>query len=178
MKKISEEEFRDYMDYKKFMSEEEMSRLRELHETWNDEIGRLKRRLENGSVPLNQVLDHPALFRAYPELKETRVQIRETDGGVEGGYNPADNTITISKSARDNLSTLLHEAQHAIQEIEGFTRGASTEYWMDRNAREQPELDARMEEHHGRRSRETDPAVRGRTCRAAIPGESAGRSLP
>ena len=25
MKKISEEEFRDYMDYKKFMSEEEMS---------------------------------------------------------------------------------------------------------------------------------------------------------
>ena len=139
-------EFRNLLGRFGELSEEEMSRLRELHETWNDEIGRLKRRLENGSVPLNQVLDHPALFRAYPELKETRVQIRETDGGVEGGYNPADNTITISKNARDNLSTLLHEAQHAIQEIEGFTRGASTEYWMDRNAREQPELDARMEE--------------------------------
>ena len=137
-------EFRDLLTRFGELSEEEMARVQELHATWNDEIGRLARRLENGSVPLNQVLDHPALFRAYPELKEVRVQIREIGSDVQGGYSAVTNTIIINKDARDKLSTLLHETQHAIQEIEGFTGGASTEYWMDRNAREQPELDRRM----------------------------------
>lgn len=139
-------EFRELLGRFGDLSEEEMNRLRELHDTWNGEIARLQKRLENGSVPLNQVLDHEALFRAYPELKDTRVQIRETGDGVEGSYSQTTNTITIGKDTRDKLRTLLHETQHAIQQIEGFTGGASTEYWLDRNAREQPELDERLDE--------------------------------
>ena len=43
--------------------------------------------------------------------------------GKEGYYSPANNEIGLSDLG--DKSTLMHEVQHAIQEIEGFAKGSS-----------------------------------------------------
>lgn len=86
-----------------------------------------------GSVPLDQVLDHPALMKAYPQLAETKVKLNPAMSSL-GEYNPVDNTITLRDSpsrapATGDASTksiILHELQHAIQTHEGFARGGSS----------------------------------------------------
>lgn len=77
---------------------------------------------------LEDVITHDELFRAYPELREIKVQ-----GGARPGsasYNHETNVIRISEYDIDNLpvlalKTLIHEIQHSIQEIEGFARGGN-----------------------------------------------------
>jgi hypothetical protein len=86
---------------------------------------------ENGE-PLVNVLVHPALFAAYPQLNLVRVKI---DDNIKSsaGFSPESNTITIKdpysfKGANDEfLNILLHEVQHAIQENEGFASGGSVD---------------------------------------------------
>ena len=88
-------------------------------------------RLNADYVSLGQILDHPALFAAYPELAGIRVtvgsdmgqtlaSIRETGGGFE--------MVLSSGLSRDEaLSAMLHEVQHGIQTIEGFASGGNLE---------------------------------------------------
>lgn len=73
-----------------------------------------------GVAKLGNVLDHPELYEAYPWAKDMDVVLRK--GGGASYLTP--NTIKIG---RDNLdvSTLLHEIQHAIQDREGFAQGGS-----------------------------------------------------
>jgi hypothetical protein len=78
---------------------------------------------------LVDILDHAELYKAYPQLKN--ITVRLVKGGNEGAsYNDKINQILFN--APDKLPTnsqilkiLLHEAQHAIQEIEGFAKGGS-----------------------------------------------------
>ena len=74
-------------------------------------------------VRLDQVLDHPSLFDAYPFLRETTVQI--VPGLRNRGGVTASGTIVMrgELSAKEKLSVLLHELQHKIQDYEGFARG-------------------------------------------------------
>ncbi len=76
---------------------------------------------------LGDILDYPELFDAYPELKEMKVDGDEPQ--ANGSYNPSTRTISLNKSLfadPDKLrSTLLHEIQHAIQDIEGFAAGSN-----------------------------------------------------
>jgi hypothetical protein len=82
------------------------------------------------------LIDHPKLFEAYPELRDTMVEIYVEPGLSRHGtyYSPDDWTshkpnqskISIEASNReDATNTLLHELQHNIQYIEGFARGGS-----------------------------------------------------
>lgn len=79
------------------------------------------------------LLDHPALFAAYPALADIQVEIRESEGyeyKENGYYNPGKNIIYLEVNpARggDPLNALLHEIQHGIQQIEGFAKGGSIE---------------------------------------------------
>ncbi len=81
------------------------------------------------SLPLGQVLDHPELFKAYPELKDVKVVKRsgflDSTGGLQGSFNPESNTLTITPYAKDPGSTILHEMQHWIQSKEGFATGGN-----------------------------------------------------
>jgi len=81
------------------------------------------------SLPLAQVLDHPELFKAYPELKGVKVVKRagflDFSGGLQGSFNPESNTLTITPYAKDPGSTILHEMQHWIQSKEGFATGGN-----------------------------------------------------
>lgn len=87
----------------------------------------------------SELLDHPEFFEAYPELKD--IKVNETfSPDVRGYYMPRFERGTINPSISEpyialnlkalpsdanKLSTLLHEAQHAVQQKEGFAPGSS-----------------------------------------------------
>ncbi len=86
-------------------------------------------------VSLPAVLHHPELYRNYPELAEMRVRLYrpKADDGCYGFFHPKDgeeaafialNMEHCKGDAAQVLNTLLHESQHAIQMMEGFSRGA------------------------------------------------------
>ena len=77
---------------------------------------------------LADVVDAPELFKAYPQLKETRIVTDAVTGDMPstGDYNAKTNTITIHAEELKYMNGILnHEVQHAIQKIEGFARGGS-----------------------------------------------------
>ena len=75
---------------------------------------------------LQDVLDAPELFDAYPQLKHIIVS-EEFLGDEVAGITENSNLIRINTSLNNEqyLNTLLHEAQHIIQSIEGFATGAN-----------------------------------------------------
>lgn len=110
---------------------------------------------KKGKLTLKDIVTNAdELFAAYPELKDVKIK-KSTAMGNGGAYNHKDNTITISlgtlrrgfeiqnnvegfntsKEEIDRLmdilinvelrGTLVHEIQHAIQNIEGFARGGN-----------------------------------------------------
>ncbi len=75
---------------------------------------------------LGEVLEHPELYRRHPEL--AKMPFRQEDimpGALQGKYLGKDKGFVMRRGA--SKGALLHEVQHAIQEIEGFTRGSSRE---------------------------------------------------
>ena len=103
---------------------------------WRFEIDDSKAVFDLSHAPQNGILKdylkHDALYAAYPELRDVKVQIDDGSRlflGVNGYYDPQENTIILRRNA--SKSSLLHEVQHAIQRIEGFATGASLEYWVD-----------------------------------------------
>jgi len=93
---------------------------------WKFEIGDSKARpnpnFKSGGK-LGELLEHEELFKAYPELKDISVKKINDEGGEKlGYYDPNKKEIAINNIG--DKSTLMHEVQHAIQEIEGFAKGS------------------------------------------------------
>ncbi len=108
------------------ISPEEYAELRKLDEIWGRERGRLNERVDRGNATLDEILDHEALFEAYPELRNVKVRFDVMYDGKRGSYDRKSNTITLSSDLRDAPEdTLLHEIQHAVQAAEGFSPGGS-----------------------------------------------------
>ncbi len=82
----------------------------------------------NGWMRLGDVLEHDALFTAYPQLAELSVKLMPADamGGARGLLNDGGIMLDDSMSGTEAKSVLLHEIQHAIQEHEGFAAGGSS----------------------------------------------------
>lgn len=77
---------------------------------------------------LSEVIDAPELFKAYPQLKDVRIETDAimNDMPSNGEYNSKTNTITIHADELKYMNDILnHELQHAIQDIEGFAKGGS-----------------------------------------------------
>ena len=108
-----------------------------------DKDAKIISEVKNG-MKLDELIEHPALFEAYPALRE--IQIRKVDygpalGSFEGYWNQKDNkwmagptrdsrskpTITLYENQKNKLSTLIHEIQHAVDAIEGFSKGSNSE---------------------------------------------------
>lgn len=83
---------------------------------------------------LSDYIQHDELFEQYPQLRDARLVFEDMEDGKQGSYNPDTNTITLSESLQNSErdDALAHEIQHAIQEAEGFARGASPQYWARR----------------------------------------------
>ena len=86
-------------------------------------------------------MSHPELYEAYPQLRNMPFKLDETIN-ANGKFNG--DTISVNSSLDkmytkdgipihmeidDTTKTMLHEVQHAVQEIEGFPRGSSPAYW-------------------------------------------------
>ena len=124
--------------YKKFwkgdISGAEQKELTDLNETWGSEKARLHTRLLRGNAHLADIIQHDVLFENYPQLAEVTVKIGDLDGlnGASGAYVVNGSEIRIDEdlfkdeyrtAKRDG--TLVHEIQHAIQDIEEFAKGAN-----------------------------------------------------
>lgn len=84
---------------------------------------------ENTSYKLGEIIEHDILFTMYPALKNIDVEFTDMKG-IYGNYNIKKNKIKLNNSLANNNkqieSTLIHEMQHTIQDIEGFELGASS----------------------------------------------------
>lgn len=124
--------------YEKFwkgdISDAEQKELTDLNETWGSEKARLHTRLLRGNAHLADIIQHDVLFENYPQLAEVTVKIGDLDGlnGASGAYVVNGSEIRIDEdlfkdeyrtAKRDG--TLVHEIQHAIQDIEEFAKGAN-----------------------------------------------------
>lgn len=82
---------------------------------------------------LGELVDAPALFATYPDMKDMSVTFHNLERGQLGGYNRRFDSIELSRDLKNRpealLNSLIHEVQHAIQQREGFTPGANLKYW-------------------------------------------------
>jgi hypothetical protein len=113
-------------------------------------------RKQEDFVKLGEVLNHPELFKLYPELKD--VDVHWTMDLVGSGYFndkvstmglggsrshaqrtaelgvPGPKDFDISRYSQGTLDTLrnviLHEVQHGIQSGEGFTKGGNPQQFL------------------------------------------------
>ena len=79
---------------------------------------------------LEDAVDAPKLFEAYPQLKNIKIHTDAVMNGMpsNGEYDYNTRTITIHADELKYLNSILnHEIQHAIQHIEGFATGGNTE---------------------------------------------------
>lgn len=84
---------------------------------------------ERGKLP--QLLKHKELYRAYPILKTISYTFDNLDDNIAGSFNPVMGYMTLNVNSQnydEDLNTVLHEMQHAIQTIEEMANGGSTGY--------------------------------------------------
>lgn len=80
---------------------------------------------------LADYISHPELFANYPQLRDVRLEFRPMPGNTRGEFDG--DTVTLNETLlTEPEDVLIHEIQHAIQRAEGFARGASPEYWQER----------------------------------------------
>lgn len=103
-----------------------------IKDTMNVGGGHIVKRYEDDMLwnggKLSDVIDAPELFKAYPQLKDVRIETDAimNDMPSNGEYNSKTNTITIHADELKYMNGILnHEIQHAIQDIEGFAKGGS-----------------------------------------------------
>jgi hypothetical protein len=75
---------------------------------------------------LPDVLEHKALYDAYPQLNYTQVSaIPENMRARTAGDMLGHSEMRLDPGGEDVFRTSLHETQHGVQDIEGFGKGAS-----------------------------------------------------
>ena len=79
---------------------------------------------------LEDVLDFPELYKRYPTLKNYSVERLSAHTGAKASFNEITKTIKLKAfeagDEDDAVSSLLHEVQHAIDDIEGVDPGSSS----------------------------------------------------
>ena len=100
-------------------------------------------KLDNNHT-LEAYVDAPELFKAYPELRNVRMTFMDTGGDEIASYHHISSVFEVDKDdvgeivvntgkvsantrTKELKSVVLHEMQHAIQDMEGFARGGNTE---------------------------------------------------
>ena len=85
---------------------------------------------------LGELIEHPKLFAAMPELKDIKIgkipQARldsaaKRGGTLLGGYEAGKNELTLNfkRPVEEMISTILHETQHAVQAKSGMVLGSN-----------------------------------------------------
>lgn len=145
--KMADEEFHQHPLYRHLV-EERIALAGQMHDYTKDAEYRAKAKAEfdivnaeeheayleytrnkKDGMPLGEVINHPQLFEAYPQMKDWKVKVKKLSPSTGAQYSRGSHTITINKSYMGNdefiRTALIHEIQHGIQEIEGFARGGN-----------------------------------------------------
>lgn len=140
---------------------------------WRFEINdsRMQLRADAADIPnyttLGELVDAPELFEAYPDMADLSVTFHTLEDGQNGGYSRKFDSIELIRDLKNRpealLNSLIHEAQHAIQNREGFASGANPAYWnrrmengFDSRTAEERREGARLQEQY-EQMRESDP---------------------
>jgi ribosomal protein S18 acetylase RimI-like enzyme len=97
----------------------------------DDKVKSLTPPTERSRYRLAEVMDHKALFKVYPELKDLQVKTDPSMKTNEASFSfvtfGRDSYVTLRSvmDGVDRTSVLLHEIQHWIQNYEGFALGSS-----------------------------------------------------
>ena len=98
---------------------------------------------------LADYLRHDALFAAYPELRNAGITFEKLEEGTHGYYSAKENAIHLSNKLKNAPeSTLIHEIQHIIQRIEGFSGGSSPEYWARKDYENGTSVSERLQKRY------------------------------
>ena len=87
-------------------------------------------------ITLQDILEHPSLYRDYPELAKYPVQgLGLFQPGLKGAYGEGKFYLErkfqpTTEDLKTSHSTLLHEVQHAIQELDKMPMGGMTEDFL------------------------------------------------
>jgi len=124
-------------------SEEQKAKYREMRKQreklWKQYLKageKVKEYDEQGvSMSLGELMgEDNEVFKYYPELKDVKVSFTSMQGGTAGsfgedgikiGYNELKRFDNDELNNENVYATLLHEVQHAIQDIEGFASGGN-----------------------------------------------------
>lgn len=138
---------------------------------WEINDSRMQLRADAADIPnyttLGELVDAPELFEAYPDMADLSVTFHTLEDGQNGGYSRKFDSIELSRDLKNRpealLNSLIHEAQHAIQNREGFASGANPAYWnrrmengFDSRTAEERREGARLQEQY-EQMRESDP---------------------
>lgn len=138
---------------------------------WEINDSRMQLRADAADIPnyttLGELVDAPELFEAYPDMADLSVTFHTLEDGQNGGYSRKFDSIELSRDLKNRpealLNSLIHEAQHAIQNREGFASGANPAYWnrrmengFDSRTAEERREGARLQEQY-EQIRESDP---------------------
>ena len=92
---------------------------------------------------LSDVYKHPELYQMYPALRDVRVVISPLKEGLHGRWTPSERFFrhgpdfggplgTLELNSKNTVegmySTLIHEIQHAVQDLIGGAKGGMPEY--------------------------------------------------
>lgn len=96
---------------------------------------------------LDEILDHPELFKAYPEMKDVRIaplseKYVKDNPGVSAAYDRDQNVIFLRQGLDPDYirTVLLHEGQHGVQKLEGFARGGNASMFPELSKKEAEEM--------------------------------------
>lgn len=143
-RELTDEQRRDLADYQRSTErgEADEALYEKLTGEFGDDFEKWALTLETmkeaaKSIPnyttLGELVDAPALFSTYPDMRDMDVMFQTLERGQNGGYNRRFDSIELSRDLKNRpealLNSLTHEVQHAIQQREGFTPGANLKYW-------------------------------------------------
>jgi hypothetical protein len=94
-----------------------------------------------GGGKLKEILSHPSLYRDYPELSNLDVKTlglfsnpaTRAAYGDQTIFLPPTKSTTAEGRLKELHSSLLHEVQHAIQEIDKMPKGSNPSYYLPEN---------------------------------------------
>jgi hypothetical protein len=97
---------------------------------------------------VEEIMRHPQLFEAYPQLKGIQVQYLPKGDSGKASYSPLEGIIKVNRDLDSNTATssMLHELQHGIQEIEGWNKGADANYFLWKYQKQQGEIEERLKQ--------------------------------
>ena len=104
--------------------------------------------LEGRIGALAKFIKHKELFEAYPQLKDIEISVKNL-GKNNGQYIRGDDfnqaRIEINPLNKQKNETLIHEIQHAIQDIEGFAKGGSADFELIKYKKKAKSFDKQVE---------------------------------